>query len=170
MAVIDQDADSLAQVGDQASQWQVRSARLTFLGSIGKDYKVSYQIGGEYKGFDTDPVQSWQLTDLAFTFPIGGPNNKLTVGKTKETFSYEMVGDAANLPQHERLLSPFFVSRNVGVQLSNSVLDGRATWTAFSASTTSAALSASRTSSVPMPSAPAASAASSEKPRYSRTA
>jgi len=39
-----------------------------------------------------------------------------------------MVGDAANLPQHERLLSPFFVSRNVGVQLSNSVLDGRATW------------------------------------------
>jgi len=114
---IDQDNDSITQVGDQASQWQVRSARLTFLGSIGKDYKVSYQVGGEYKGFDTDPVQSWQLTDLAFTFPIGGPTNKLTVGKTKETFNYEMVGDAANLPHSERVLSPFFVSRNMGVKM-----------------------------------------------------
>jgi phosphate-selective porin OprO/OprP len=114
---IDQDDDSIAQVGDQASQWQVRSARLTFLGSIGKDYKVSYQFGGEYKGFDTDPVQTWQLTDLSFTFPIGGPNNKLTIGKTKEAFAYEMVGDAANLPHSERVLSPFFVSRNMGVKM-----------------------------------------------------
>jgi hypothetical protein len=29
-----------------------------------------------------------------------------------------MVGDAANLPQSERLLSPFFKSRNVGIQVS----------------------------------------------------
>ena len=29
----------------------------------------------------------------------------------KEPYSYEMVGDAANLPHTERLLSPFFVSR-----------------------------------------------------------
>ncbi|MFY8207523.1 MAG: porin, partial [Arenimonas sp.] len=114
---IDQDADSIAQVGDQASQWQVRSARLTLVGSIGKDYKVSYQFGGEYKGFDTDPVQTWQLTDLSFTFPIGGPHNKLTIGKTKEPFNYEMVGDAANLPHSERVLSPFFVSRNMGVKM-----------------------------------------------------
>ena len=114
---IDQDADSIAQVGDQASQWQVRSARLTFLGSIGKDYKVSYQFGGEYKGFATNPDQNWQLTDLAFTFPLGGPNNKLVVGKTKEPFNYEMVGDAANLPHSERVLSPFFVSRNMGVKM-----------------------------------------------------
>ncbi|MFM1783268.1 MAG: hypothetical protein RIS14_1021 [Pseudomonadota bacterium] len=60
---VDQDADSIAQVGDQASQWQVRSARLTFLGSIGKDYKVSYQFGGEYKGFDTDPGRPQQQAD-----------------------------------------------------------------------------------------------------------
>ena len=39
-----------------------------------------------------------------------------------------MVGDAANLPQNERFLSPFFRSRNVGAQLSNTVLDQRATW------------------------------------------
>jgi phosphate-selective porin OprO and OprP len=39
-----------------------------------------------------------------------------------------MVGDAANLPHAERLLNPFFVSRNVGVQLSNTMLAQRGTW------------------------------------------
>jgi phosphate-selective porin OprO/OprP len=51
------------------------------------------------------------------TFTLGGPATTLTVGKTKETFAYEMVGDAANLAQQERVLSPFFVSRNVGAKL-----------------------------------------------------
>lgn len=114
---IDQDDNSIAQVGDQASQWQVRSARLSFLGTFGREYKVGYQFGGEYKGFDTEPEESWQLTDLAFTFPIGGPQNKLIIGKTKEPFAYEMVGDAANLPHAERVLSPFFVSRNMGAKM-----------------------------------------------------
>ena len=41
----------------------------------------------------------------------------LTLGKIKEPFVYEMVGDAANLPHHERLMSPFFRSRNDGVTL-----------------------------------------------------
>jgi phosphate-selective porin len=40
-----------------------------------------------------------------------------------------MVGDAANLPHSERLLSPFFISRNNGISLSNTMLDQRATWT-----------------------------------------
>ena len=111
-----QDAASVAQLGVQDDEFQVRSARLTFLGSIGSDYKVSYQVGGEYKGFDTEPEQSWQLTDLSLTFPLGA-RTKLTVGKTKETFSYEMVGDAANLPHSERVLSPFFVSRNFGARV-----------------------------------------------------
>jgi phosphate-selective porin OprO/OprP len=111
-----QDAASVAQLGVQDDEFQVRSARLTFLGSIGSDYKVSYQIGGEYKGFDTEPEQNWQVTDLSLTFPLGA-RTKLTVGKTKETFSYEMVGDAANLPHSERVLSPFFVSRNFGARV-----------------------------------------------------
>jgi phosphate-selective porin OprO/OprP len=111
-----QDAASVAQLGVQDDEFQVRSARLTLLGSIGSDYKVSYQFGGEYKGFDTEPEQNWQLTDLSLTFPLGA-RTKLTVGKTKETFSYEMVGDAANLPHSERVLSPFFVSRNFGARV-----------------------------------------------------
>jgi phosphate-selective porin OprO/OprP len=41
----------------------------------------------------------------------------------KETFSYEMVGDSAFLPHSERILSPFFASRSVGVRL-NKVFPG----------------------------------------------
>jgi len=112
-----QDTASVAQVGKQQSQWDCRAARLMFRGTIGEDYKVNYLVAGEYKGFETDPETTWSMTDVSLTFPLGGPATKLTVGKTKETFAYEMVGDAANLPQPERVLSPFFVSRNIGVKL-----------------------------------------------------
>jgi len=112
-----QDANSLAQVGRQPDGWDDRSERVMVRGTTGQDYKISYLIAGEYKGFETEPEDLWNLTDLAFTFPLGGPATKLTVGKTKETFAYEMVGDAANLPQQERVLTPFFVSRNVGVKV-----------------------------------------------------
>jgi phosphate-selective porin OprO and OprP len=39
-----------------------------------------------------------------------------------------MVGDAANLPHTERWLSPFFVSRNTGIRLSNTMPVQRGTW------------------------------------------
>ena len=112
-----QDADSLAQVGKQKDQWDARAARLMFHGTLGQDYKISYLVAGEYKGFESDPASMWALTDVSFTFPLGGPATKLTLGKTKEPFAYEMVGDAANLPQQERVLTPFFVSRNVGAKV-----------------------------------------------------
>ena len=114
----DQNQASVKQVGVQNDEFQVRSARLNLIGSIGTGYKVGFQVGGEYKGFDTEPEQEWQLTDLSLTFPLGS-RTKLTVGKTKETFSYEMVGDAANLPHSERVLNPFFVSRNMGARLTH---------------------------------------------------
>jgi len=113
-----QDTASLGQVGKQADQWEARAARLMFRGTLGTDYKVSYLLAGEYKGFETEPENLWNLTDVSLTFPLGGPATRLTVGKSKETFSYEMVGDAANLPHPERVLSPFFVSRNLGVKIS----------------------------------------------------
>jgi len=112
----DQDADSVGQVGTQEDRWEARAARLMFRGTLGKDYKVGYLLAGEYKGFETEPEDLWSLTDLSLAFPLGGPATKVTVGKTKETFNYEMVGDAANLPQQERVLNPFFLSRNVGLK------------------------------------------------------
>lgn len=113
----DQDADSLGQVGTQEDQLEARAARLMFRGTLGEDHKVGYLVAAEYKGFETEPEDLWSLTDLSFTFPLDGPATKLTLGKTKETFAYEMVGDAANLPQLERVQSPFFVSRNIGVKV-----------------------------------------------------
>ena len=114
-----QDAASLSQVGKQEDQFQVRDLRLMLRGTIGTDYKVNYFVAGVYKGFDTDPDTTWELVDFWFAFPLGSPATKLTVGKTKETFDYEMVGDSANLPQQERVLSPFFVSRSIGAKLSH---------------------------------------------------
>lgn len=113
-----QDSASIAQVGDQANKWEVRAARLSFLGTFDFAIPVSYQIAGEYKGFDGDPETTWQMTDISLTFGLG-ERTKLTLGKTKETFVYEMVGDAANLPGGERVLSPFFVSRNTGARLTH---------------------------------------------------
>jgi phosphate-selective porin len=84
----------------------------------------------EYKGLDRpDDAPRFGITDFWFSILLHKKVGTLTFGKIKETFTYEMVGDAANLPQLERTLNPFFVSRNVGVKLSNSVLNQRMTYT-----------------------------------------
>jgi phosphate-selective porin OprO/OprP len=90
-----QDSASIGQVGPQEDQWEARAARLMARGTIGRDYKIGYLVAGEYKGFESEPETLWTLTDVAFIFPLGGPATKLTLGKTKETFAYEMVGDPA---------------------------------------------------------------------------
>ena len=124
-----QDARSLAQVGAQPDQFEVRSGRVMARGEIRTPRAISYLISFEYKGFDRDPGDpNWAFTDVNFTIPISARVGSLTFGKTKEPFSYEMVGDAANLPQSERVLSPFFKSRNIGATLHNTWLGQRATW------------------------------------------
>jgi phosphate-selective porin OprO/OprP len=122
-----QDDASVSQVGIQSDQGEVRDLRLMLRGSVGGGYKVNYFVAGVYKGFDSEPETTWELIDLALTFPIRGPATKLTVGKTKETFTYEMVGDSASLPQQERVLSPFFVSRNIGVKVLHVLANQRLT-------------------------------------------
>lgn len=112
-----QDADSVAQVGRQNDEGEVRAARLILRGTLGTAHRVQYMLAAEYKGFDTEPGDTWNIADLSFTFPLGNEATRLTIGKTKETFSYEMVGSSANLPQMERVLNPFFVSRNIGIKL-----------------------------------------------------
>ena len=36
-----------------------------------------------------------------------------------------MVGDAANLPHQERVLNPFFISRNIGLKLTQVIGDAQ---------------------------------------------
>jgi phosphate-selective porin len=124
----DQDAASKSQVGNQQDEFEARSLRLMARGYFELFRKWNYVVSYEYKGFDQTSTADWNVADFRVSTEIGPHVGTLTMGKMKESYSYEMVGDAANLPQHERLLSPFFRSRNVGAQLSNAVFDQRATW------------------------------------------
>jgi phosphate-selective porin OprO/OprP len=125
-----QDANSYAQVGAQRDQWDARSVRFMLSGAIGPEsYRTHYFASYAWNGFDApqNKKPSWNFTDLIFTFPFG-KLGALTFGKNKESFIYEMVGDAAFLPSLERVLNPFFTSRNVGVTLSNTVFEKRMTY------------------------------------------
>ena len=124
----DQDAASKEQVGNQQDEFEARSLRLMARGQFELFRKWNYVLSYEYKGFDQTSTDDWNVTDARISTEVGPRFGTLTVGRMKEPYAYEMVGDAANLPQHERFLSPFFRSRNVGAQLSNAVLDQRATW------------------------------------------
>ncbi len=117
-ASFDQDHTSISQVGQQKDQWDTRALRLVFAGTLLKTETVGYLIAGDYNGFDEDPEANWNVLDFSVFFLLGDPSKKLTLGKMKETFDYEMVGDAAFLPHQERVLNPFFVSRNIGVRYS----------------------------------------------------
>jgi len=123
-----QDAASIEQSGAQENTWDIRSARIQARGTIfsNKARPWRYLISFEYRGFDSDPDHDWNFTDWTLTVPVG-PLGDLSIGKEKEGFVYEMVGDAANLPHLERLMSPFFTSRNIGFRLDRTLLDKRMT-------------------------------------------
>jgi len=125
-----QDADSRSQVGAQRDQWDDRSLRFMLSGDIGpKSHRMHYFASYSFNGFDApeNKKKTWDFTDLIVTFPAG-KLGAITFGKNKEAFCYEMVGDAPYLPPLERILNPFFTSRNVGVSLSNTVFGKRMTY------------------------------------------
>jgi phosphate-selective porin len=53
---------------------------------------------------------------------------KLDIGKQKQPWAYEVVGLSLIAPFQERILSPFFVTRSVGVLLSGPLAGDRMTW------------------------------------------
>jgi len=127
-----QDADSITQVGRQRDQWDDRSTRFILVGTIGPEsYQTHYYASLSWNGFDAhqNNTKTWTIADLIITAPIGKVG-ALTFGKTKEPFVYEAVGDATFLPSLERVTNAFFTSRDVGLQLSNSILKKRMTYTA----------------------------------------
>jgi phosphate-selective porin OprO and OprP len=110
-----QDQESKDQVGEQETRFDLRSGRVQARGKINFKRAWSYLISVEYKGLDrTEEMDPFGITDIKLVIPVSD-HGEFVVGKIKETFVYEMVGDAANLPHQERLLSPFFVSRNNGI-------------------------------------------------------
>jgi hypothetical protein len=55
-----QDAASVEQVGVQENQWNARAARVMVRGGMGK---VKYLAAAEYKGFESEPEQTWQFVN-----------------------------------------------------------------------------------------------------------
>lgn len=123
-----QDEASLTQVGSQRDQAELRDFRIMGRGHLDVLADWRYAISLQYKGFAQDPGQrNWQVADLSLSTNLGS-FAQVTFGKVKQTYVYEMVGDAANLPQAERLLGPFFKSRDIGIKLGNTAFGKRATW------------------------------------------
>jgi len=126
----EQDEASYEQVGLQEDEFEARSLRLMVRGHWELLRRWNYQFSYEYNGFDRDATEPyWSSTDVRISTDIDGFGT-LSIGKMKEPYVYEMVGDAANLPQSERFLSPFFKSRNVGIQFSRAFAEQRATFAA----------------------------------------
>jgi len=126
-----QDSESITQVGRQRDQWDDRSTRFILSGSIGPEsHQMFYFASYAWNGFDApqNHKKTWEFTDLIVTFPVGRLG-AIIFGKTKEPFIYEMVGDAAFLPSLERILNPFFTSRDVGIYVSNTAFKKRMTYT-----------------------------------------
>lgn len=109
-----QDSTSEAQVGAQQDQWDLRAARALARGTIGSG-EVRYLLIVEYGGLDREPEEHrFGVLDLQLAVPLAG--GQLAMGKIKEPWIYEMAGDAINLQTTERMLNPFFVSRNIGLR------------------------------------------------------
>jgi phosphate-selective porin OprO and OprP len=113
-----QDDESVQQVGEQTNQWDLRTWRLMTHGRLKFVHPVDYFVSLEVKGKDhvVSGDSKIGFTDLEISteaWKLG----TLHYGKIKEPMVYEMVGDAANLQQQERALSPFFVSRGIGLRL-----------------------------------------------------
>jgi phosphate-selective porin len=126
-----QDEDSKTQVGEQQDEWDLRTMRLMFRGRMKFPHPVDYFISVEVKGKDhvQNEDSNFGFTDFEISTAVG-KLGRLRFGKIKEPFVYEMVGDAANLQQQERALSPFFASRGIGFRLGNSFAADSMTWSA----------------------------------------
>jgi len=126
-----QDDTSKAQIGEQENQWDLRTMRLMTRGRLKFAHPIDYFVSLEVKG--QDHVQSGTskigFTDMEFSTSLGRLG-RLDFGKIKEPFVYEMVGDAANLPQEERALNPFFTTRGIGLRLVKPFANDTMTWSA----------------------------------------
>jgi phosphate-selective porin OprO/OprP len=124
----EQDDASLVQVGEQEDSPELRAARFGAILRSKSKARWDLFVTLDFQERRTRDEQVFRLFDLRFGIPLGPV--KLDVGKQKEPFVLEMSGLSALLPQQERILSPFFVTRSIGVRLSGSLAEKRMTWAA----------------------------------------
>lgn len=121
---VGQNSISRAQVGPQASIFDLRAGRLLFSGQFNFKRPWTFTIGGDYDEHRNRGDRVFDVLDFSLTIPVW-KKARLTLGKQKEPFIFEMVAVASFLPQQERVLNPFFVSRNIGIKYQDNYLNDR---------------------------------------------
>ena len=126
----DQDETNIAQVGKQENQWDLRALRAALFGQFSLfDQKIEYFIACGFSDYLTrDSRKLCSLFDATIAFSLPNDYGKITIGKQKEPWSYEMVGDSASLMQHERYLNPLFQSRSVGIRYNTTYMKKKGTF------------------------------------------
>ena len=124
----EQDDVSLAQVGEQEDSPDLRAARLGLWVRANGERRWEAYVTADYQEKRNRDDSVFQLYDLRFRIPFGRVN--LDIGKQKQTFLYEVISLSLVLPQQERILSPFFVTRSIGIQASGQAAGDRMTWAA----------------------------------------
>jgi phosphate-selective porin len=92
------------------------------------DYPWEVFTTVDYQEKRTREDETFQLYDLRLRLPIGAMY--LDIGKQKQPFSYEIASLSIVNPQQERILSPFFVTRSIGIKASGQMAGDRMTWAA----------------------------------------
>lgn len=116
-----QDPVSLAQVGQQQDQFQMRSAAVDVTGQFGPNPNITYKLGLQYNGFNTNADQNWTVSDFAVNIDLPKWQTRIEIGQIKGSFSYEVVGSFVKMPQAERTLSPFVAPRNPGFKIIHAI-------------------------------------------------
>ncbi len=124
----DQDEPSLAQVGLQEDTFDLRAGRVGFISRSTRGYPWELLFILDYQEPRTREKEAFRLFDLRLRLPVGPV--KFDIGKMKQPFSFEIPGLSLLKPQQERILSPFFVTRSIGVMASGEFADDRMTWAA----------------------------------------
>jgi phosphate-selective porin OprO/OprP len=130
-----QDDVSEGQVGDLSEYdgGEIRALRFGLVGTLNFDKPWIYTFAAAThafdKGFDTDTSDKIGIFDLRLDVPFY-QDTTLSIGKQKEPISMERLASMVNLPMQERsaVSDAMMPSRNIGMVLSGTGLERRATW------------------------------------------
>jgi phosphate-selective porin OprO/OprP len=135
-AHFDQDAANEEQVGDMSryDRFDVRGLRIGLGGTINFDrpwsYLLSLSVNSVMQDFDRNTADPVSILDALVSIPLWGSAGRMQVGKMKEPFSMErsmglVFEQVMERPMHIDAFSP---TRNIGVTLSDTLLDEKMTW------------------------------------------
>ena len=122
--IIGQDSISRSQVGPQASKFDLRAARIVLSGQFKFKRPWSYVFAGDINELRKQGDRVLDPLDVFIAIPLW-KKARIIIGKQKEPFIYELVGDSPNLPQQERLFNAFFEQRNIGVRYLDNYVNNR---------------------------------------------